>query len=147
MRVFITIIFLIIPTHLLAANSFIMNRNTPTCDKYWDTKNKPQKMSEYEFDYRRERVCDQRWGLDGWPPVWLGSEPPHSKKIIPQCRALKIQYSETMAGRHLLDNYECEKGDGIELIGCKGYKPKPPPRAEEAAQILEKATNLNCFFY
>ena len=131
-----------------AANSFIMNRHTPTCDKYLDEKNRPTNMSDKELEYRSLRICDQRWGTDGWPPVWLGLEPRHPKKETTKCKELKDKYYEVMAGRDLLDNYECkppEREGG--LVMCKYFKANPPERAEEAAKILEKATELNCFFY
>ena len=130
----------------LAANSFIMNHGTPTCEKY--SKERPKGVSEKEYDYRRDRICDMRWAEDNWPPVWLGSEPPHPKKETPKCKDLKSKYYEAMAGRHLLDNYDCiPPEDGSSLVFCKDFKTAPPPRAEEAAQILEQAVELNCFFY
>ena len=39
-----------------AANSFIMNRHTPTCDKYLDEKNRPTNMSDKELEYRSLRI-------------------------------------------------------------------------------------------
>lgn len=148
MRLFFTALILLAPFEAIAANSFVMNRHAPTCDKYWNESNKPKNMSEKEFEYRRQRICDQRWGLDGWPPVWLGSEPLHSNTLNSKCEHLKKRYYESMAGRHLLDNYECfppEKAGG--LVACKGFKSTPPVRAEESAQILERAVDENCYFY
>lgn len=146
MKLLLVLMLLLFPSAASAAMSFIMNHGAPTCEKY--SGDKPKHISEEEWEYRRLRICDVRWALDDWPPVWLGQEPTHPRKETHKCKELRQNYYEAMAGRHLIDNYECmPPGREGGLIACKGFKPNPPPRAEEAAQILEQAVDMNCFFH
>ena len=133
----------IVPDRGYASTSFALNYDTPTCQKIMNSDPKRGETIQ-QHNYRWLRICDHRYETE---PAWLGEEPKHPKHKTVACLRLERQYREVMSLRNMDTEFSCESNKSKYLVFCKRTATKSTPLAEISAQILEKAVNLNCFFY